>query len=355
VTAKSITHKFVQTIADGTDGTLIRPSNWNDDHNLWLGYRAVTITTDAITSADHLTLITYNNAGGVAVSLPLPSSANIPLGWRAKLFNLLGNVTITPASTINGSNTPIVLARYESIDLWGTGTADYIGVITRLPTAKPFSTGIKTFTASGSYTPTLGMIYCDIECVGGGGGGGGIGDSTGVSVGVAGGGAGGYSRHTVSTAAIGASQVVTIGAGGAGGTGSSGGNSGSSGGTTSVGAICVANGGAGGGGMNASWQGGAGGSITGAVGDVMAAGAPGGPGSSTGATVGFAVAGNGGSSYFGGGGRAPGPPADTVSTVGGAATNYGSGGSGAAGTNTATVRAGGAGSAGVVVITEFFG
>ena len=32
--AKLITHKFVSAIPDGTDTTIVRPSNWNDTHDV---------------------------------------------------------------------------------------------------------------------------------------------------------------------------------------------------------------------------------------------------------------------------------------------------------------------------------
>jgi hypothetical protein len=212
---------------------------------------------------------------------------------------------------------------------------------------------VQTFTASGTYTPTASMKYCTIELVGGGGGGGGIGDTTGSVSGCAGGGgAGGYSRKTVSAATVGANQVVTIGVAGTAGAAGTGG-SGGAGGQTSVGTLCIAKGGAGGigwlGGAG-GLAGGAGGIITGAVGDVVAAGAPGGGGT---ASAGYYCStGCGGSSFFGGGAAAPGMAA-AASTAGIAASNYGSGGSGAVGVNTATARTGGAGSAGYVIITEY--
>ena len=135
MTAKSLKHKFQSAVADVADATLVKPSQWNDDHDLWLGYRSVTGTTDTIAQTDHLALVSYSNATGVAVSLPAPSGSNFALGWTAKLRNIgAGNVTLTPASTINGSATAIVLAQGESIELYGTGASDYAGVLTRVPT-----------------------------------------------------------------------------------------------------------------------------------------------------------------------------------------------------------------------------
>jgi hypothetical protein len=134
MTVKYLRHKFSSAIADGTDATLVRPSNWNDDHDFWLGFRTVTSGTDTVANTDHLSLVVYNNAAGIAVSLPVPTTgppATFPLGWRATLRNATtGNVTITPASTINGSATPIVLSQNDALNLYGTGTSDFNGIVT---------------------------------------------------------------------------------------------------------------------------------------------------------------------------------------------------------------------------------
>ena len=73
---------------------------------------------------------------------------------------------------------------------------------------------IKVFTASGTYTPSANLIGAIIECVGGGGAGAGITGASGYVAGAGGGGSGGYSRVFKTAAQIGASQLITIGAGG---------------------------------------------------------------------------------------------------------------------------------------------
>jgi hypothetical protein len=203
------------------------------------------------------------------------------------------------------------------------------------------------FTASGTYTPTTGMVYCIVECLAGGGGGGGaLGAGSGGAA-AGGGGAGSYSRSVITAATIGASQVVTIGAAGAGGT--AGNNAGSAGGDTSLGALVVAKGGSGGGGsanfttLAISSAGGGGGGTTG-TGEVVGAGASGSYGIVT--NINGSASGTGGSTIYGGGGIGR-----SGAAAGNAGNGYGAGGGGAL--STTASNAGGAGTAGLIVITEF--
>ena len=212
---------------------------------------------------------------------------------------------------------------------------------------------VQRFTSSGTYTPTSGMKYCTIEVVGSGGGGGGVAtQGASSSAGAGGGGAGGYARKTVTAATIGASQSVTIGAVGAGGT--AGANNGSTGSACSVGAIVSASGGSGGTGATtvSGYAGGAGG--VGSSGDVNATGGAGtfGIGFFIAGVQSFGMGGNGGNSYFGGGALGV-TNSGGASTAGSNASTYGGGGSGASSGNSGTQRAGGDGSLGVVIITEY--
>jgi hypothetical protein len=207
---------------------------------------------------------------------------------------------------------------------------------------------LQKFTASGTYTPTSGMKYCIVECIGGGGAGGGVTSGATAFVSGGGGGSGGYSRVRLTAAAVGASKIVTIGAGGLAGT--AGNNPGNPGGDTSFGSLCIAKGGEGGLSAATVYQGGSGGSTTGAVGDVMGAGAPGHPGAGVDASVGSVLGGTGGSSVFGGGGTAIGT---SGSFNGNPARNYGSGGGGGVGNNASGSVTGGAGSGGLVIVTEY--
>jgi hypothetical protein len=211
----------------------------------------------------------------------------------------------------------------------------------------PAGTGVKTvslqvFTASGTYTPSAGMVYCIAESIGGGGAGGG---TNGTATGAAGGGgAGGYSRARLTAAQIGASKTITIGAGGTSGT--AGFHPGNAGGDSSVGTLCIGKGGSGGaGGAGSSGAAGAGG-VAG-TGDYTPAGQSGTVGANT-----LGLGGAGGSSPFGGG--APFNYQTGGSTAGAAGVaNTGGGGAGAADFTGAGTAAGGPGGSGIVIITEY--
>lgn len=202
---------------------------------------------------------------------------------------------------------------------------------------------MQVFTANGTYTPTPGMATAVIECVGGGGGGAGVAGSTTFYTFGGGGGSGGYSKKLVTAAQVGASQVVTIGAGGAGG--AAGSTGGAAGGDTSVGALCIGKGARNPG--ASAWNYPGLGGLPG-TGDIAGAGNPGQPGQQIAPASGIAVGGNGASSIFGGG-----APINMLGGAGNNATAYGAGGSGAFAATVATNYAGGNGSSGIVIITEY--
>ena len=220
-----------------------------------------------------------------------------------------------------------------------------------IPTSAINQVVIQTFTSNGTYTPTSGMVYCIIECVGGGGGGGGSSTSSSSQASIGGGGASGvYARKLSDSATVGASQSVTIGAGGAGGT--VGGGNGSAGGTTSLGSICSANGGNGGNGTAATTNfviANGGSSTATGTGDLVVPSRSGffGIGSISGTIV---AGGIGGPSFYSG---SPQSVVGSGDGPGNAAPNYGGGGGGAATAPSNFQRAGGDGSDGIVIVTEF--
>lgn len=213
------------------------------------------------------------------------------------------------------------------------------------------------FTASGTYTPTAGMIYCYVEVVGGGGGGGGAaGTSSSQQANGGGGGGGGYASALLSAATAGASQSIVIGNGGAAGNGTTIVNGGN-GGTTSFGSLVEAGGGLGGStgaassNFNASEFGAGGVGITGTL---QIPGESGTSGISTFDVVGSTtnsvnLGGAGGGTIY-----SPGAAQGYGSHVTGfTGSVYGGGGGGASNVNTQSAVNGGAGASGVCIITEY--
>lgn len=213
------------------------------------------------------------------------------------------------------------------------------------------SVALQVFTASGTYTPATGMAQCLVISTGGGGGGGGA-DSDGTArVATGGGGAGATAIELFSAATIGASQTVTIGAAGAAGanTGTSGGN----GGDTTFGALHTAGGGLGGTGLagadnDNTVDGGAGGTATGGTLNIS-----GGDGANGITIANLLLAGIGGASFWGGGGRGGSAIGSTATDAGTAGVAYGSGGGGSTNLNDTGGIAGLAGAGGVVIVLEF--
>lgn len=302
----------------------------------------------SITTADHLK--TYAASGTLTFAL---SRANTMFaGFTIKVLALTGTITFTPDANdsffgqASGASLLIPKGAVATISTnaatSGTWYADVTGVSPVV--------NIRAFTAVGSstYTPTAGLLYADVVCVGGGGGGGGASSSAGNAAAGGGGGAGGYARRILTAAQIGASKTVVVGAGGAAGT--SGGGSGGTGGSSSLGGtLCAVSGGQGGlGAVGATaGDGGSGGDLV--AGDFGAPGAPGMVGLGGSSTLYGATGGTGGSSFFGGGGRG--------NTTGGATVGIqgqrGGGGGGGASVAALANAGGGAGGVGSVVITEY--
>lgn len=188
----------------------------------------------------------------------------------------------------------------------------------------------QTFTSSGTYTPSTGMLFCLITCLGNGAGG-----TNGGGAGAAGGGGGaGEESSVLATAAtIGASQAVTIPAA------ATAGSPGNSGGTVSVGTICTAGGGLGPAAASTTVSGGGAGG-TGGTSDIASAGNPGTNGLGTSAMT-IGIGGTGGSTRYGQGGRGN-------AGAGGTAAGFGAGGSGGA-----AAAAGSNGTKGFVDIIEY--
>lgn len=205
--------------------------------------------------------------------------------------------------------------------------------------------GIQTFTATGTWTPTVGTKDIVVEVRGSGGGGGG-GDGTGGLSGAGGGGGqGGRSVGRFLAAVLGATEAVTVGNGGTGGVGA-GGVAGGAGGTVSFGGpvLIQATGGAGGGGPGTSGNGanGGGGGL-GSLGDLNVSGQDGG--------ASFSAATDAMSGIGGGEGGGAGVFRAAAQALGVAGTDGGGGSGGVS--NASTSANGGAGGKGYVIVYEY--
>src|SRR6266446_102685 len=248
--------------------------------------------------------IVANNTGGSAV----PTAVDIPT-ITSKATPVSADIVLIQDSAASNA--------FKRTTVGAIGSVGAVSSFNTLTGAVTSNVVVQKFTASGTYTPTSGMLHCIIECGGGGGGSGGIvngGAGTGGSPG--GGGAGGYSRTYSTAAAIGASKTVTIGAAGAAG---------------------------------ASGSGGLGGVL--GTGDVTGTGDPGGTGMNQAIITVTTRGPKGGSSPWGGGGRES--VSAGVAVPGENGSGYGSGAGAGATQNAAGAANGNSGTSGLVIITEF--
>lgn len=249
----------------------------------------------------------------------------------------------TDAETITGTSTSLVVTP-ANLEAKLDGQSGYRFLARR------------TFTVSGSYTPTTGTTLMHVIMCGGGGGGGGADAPSGVQA--AGGGSGAETCDFIMLiGAVTTPVTINIGAGGNGGL-TSGGN-GSNGVDTTFGSYATAKRGLGGDGASGSGWGASGGALRSSAGIVPSgglrfAGADGTDGirgdGGSGSLAIRCTAGNGGGSFFGGGGN--GSTVATIDAAGRDGGNYGSGGGGGA-ASTSSGATGGDGADGVVIIYEY--
>ena len=252
-----------------------------------------------------------------------------------------GSEFVVPSFTVNAKGLITAASSNTAISLAALGA---VGVVTT-----------QSFTTSGTYTPTSGMLYCLVQMVGGGGGSGGAITTTSTTAASGGGGGGEYAQAVFSAATIGASQTVTIGAAGAAGTNSPG--NGGTGGTTSLGGLLTAIGGTGSlgvtyaGAPGVTSPGGVGGTGGSGTAQLRVAGQQGSASAGLDA-LNLGITGAGGSSRLGFGGANQTQFANTA-TIGLSGTGYGSGASGSMVGGTSGAVVGKIGNAGVLIVTEF--
>jgi len=355
-TAEVVQNSTVQSIY-GIAGVNAGANVYLNTTNLFIGNTTANATANSI-------LVQVINSTATANITPASFATGSSLVNATVLF--VGNSTVNATvnsislyvtnSTVNTTLTIPTSAQWTATNFFLHANGTWVQVA-----AGGGNTGclnnVQIYTTTGAvWTKPTGLAFVIVECVGGGGAGAGCGTAAANIVLGSGGGAGGYCRKKIAAASLGASENATVGTGGgAGATGAAGGAGGSSSfGTTT---FCTASGGAGGvtGGAALVPQGGSGGLA--ASGDVNVQGGDGTLGVLLFGSVSGMVmrAGDGGSSYFGGGGEG-----NARGVTGGAQTPnpgkaFGSGGGGGTPIPGATVSGGvgGAGKQGIVIVWEY--
>lgn len=116
----SLTHKFVSTVPDGTDTSVVRPSNWNDEH-------AITGTLPVANGGTNVSSTPSNGqlliGDGTGYTL-----ANLTAGTGVTITNAAGGITIsapdTGTVTSVTASSPIASSGGNTPDISLTGTVD---------------------------------------------------------------------------------------------------------------------------------------------------------------------------------------------------------------------------------------
>ncbi len=235
---------------------------------------------------------------------------------------------------------------FQTFNFWQNNVYKWIDALNEL---KVESVNVVEITSSGTYSKPSNLLFAIVEVQGGGGGSGGCGATSSSEIAISSGGsAGGYSKKSILSGDLFASETVTIGASGS--SGAAGANNGGTGGTTSFGVHCSGTGGTGGTGGTAS------------TGSGVVAGSNG--GTSSGGDINvrgeastdaaffsgvFSSLSKGADSMLGAGGR------NSTVGAGDAGTGYGCGGGGSARQISSAAVAGAPGKPGVTHITEYLG
>lgn len=216
------TNNAVNKVITGTPTANAIPT-WDGNVNLSANNMLQGFAT--IVSAAGTTALTVASSayqlitGSTTQTITLPNATTLVQGTTYIINNQsTGSVTIqnnTPTTLVTLSTLRVI--KYTLIDNSSAAGVWQLGDATIVTNQQNF-----TSAASGTYTPTPGTAYIQVEMVGGGGGSGGCSllANAGSATVTTGGASGGYLKFTMSAAQIGASLAYTVGAGGAGGTSS---------------------------------------------------------------------------------------------------------------------------------------
>lgn len=105
--AITVKHKFVSAIPDGADATIVRPSNWNDDHDLVGTIPVANGGTGAATADGAVTNLLPSQTGntGKVLSTNGTNTTWIAAGGTGTVTSVSGTA---PVSVATGTTTPVI-------------------------------------------------------------------------------------------------------------------------------------------------------------------------------------------------------------------------------------------------------
>lgn len=270
-------------------------------------------------------------------------------------LEIVGDVAVTNLAVSGAVTGPLAVAGALSADTLSTTGLASLGLLSVAGVAvKPQTMpDVQVFDITGTWNKPAGALFCVVEAQGAAGGGGAVVSALTGQAGAAGGGQGGqYCRSVLAASSLAAAVAVTVGAGGLGGEPGEPVKNGLAGGSSSFGTHVVADGGAGGeeGAVTSGHGTGGGGDIAQVgTGQWKVHGDSGGNGLRDNGRI--SERGFGGGSHWGGIRR---PGLTTTASNGLPGRAYGGGGSGAHIEGPDTLRNGGDGANGRVIVTTFF-
>jgi len=159
--AISLKHGFTSGKLDGSDGTLVQPSNWNSDHVLAIGSPKLFGRTTAIgATTSSLTGVTQANPGVFTTSAAHNLSVGqlITISGVGGMTQLNGNtyvVNTTPLSTtftVTFQGSALNTTSYTAYASGGTVTPTGTGVAEELAVAGALTLSAGTLTGTGATT-----------------------------------------------------------------------------------------------------------------------------------------------------------------------------------------------------------
>jgi Ubiquitin-activating enzyme E1 FCCH domain len=157
----SLKHNFASGKLDGTDSTLVQPSNWNSEHVLAIGSPKLFGRTTAIgATTSSLTGVTQANPGVFTTS----AAHNLSVGQLITITGVVGmtqlngntyvvNTTpLTTTFTVLFQNTALNTTSYTAYSSGGTVTPTGTGVAEEITTAGTLTLSAGTLTGTGATT-----------------------------------------------------------------------------------------------------------------------------------------------------------------------------------------------------------